>query len=30
MIQSQYGFAAQVKTIQTADEMLGAILDIKT
>jgi len=30
LIQSQYGFSAQIKTIQTADEMLGAVLDIKT
>lgn len=29
LIQSQHGFSAQVKTIQTADEMLGALLDIK-
>lgn len=30
LIQSQHGFNAQIKTIQTADEMLGAVLDIKT
>ncbi len=30
LIQAQHGLSAQVKTIQTADEMLGAILDIKT
>lgn len=30
LIQSQHGFSAQIKTIQTADEMLGALLDIKT
>ncbi|MGK7345378.1 MAG: flagellar hook protein FlgE [Candidatus Nitrospinota bacterium M3_3B_026] len=30
LIQNKTGFSAQVKTIQTADEMLGSILDIKT
>jgi len=29
LIQARNGFAAQVKTIQTADEMLGATLNIK-
>lgn len=30
LIQAKHGVAAQVKTFQAADEMLGAILDIKT
>jgi len=29
LIQSRHGHAAQIKTIQTADEMLGSVLDIK-
>ncbi len=30
LIQSEHGFKAQIKTIQTSDEMLGSLLDIKT
>lgn len=30
LIQSRHGVSAQVKTIQASDEMLGALLDIKT
>jgi flagellar basal-body rod protein FlgG len=30
LIQAQHGFSAQIKTIQTADEMLGSLLDIKS
>ncbi|VAX16984.1 Flagellar basal-body rod protein FlgG, partial [hydrothermal vent metagenome] len=29
LIQNEHGFKAQLKTIQTTDEMLGSILDIK-